>query len=167
MVKVLRSIVRGRLGPHAVGFVAELLRRGCSSGGAAHHVCFIAHLDRWMLGEGIGVGELSVPVVQRYLGERLAAGYREYLTVKALAPLLDYLTPLGVLPPAERVALGPVEELLGRYRRYLLVERGLTAGTVRGYVDNVRPFVAARLRGSALDLTGIDAAAVSGFLREA
>jgi site-specific recombinase XerD len=167
MVKVLRSIVRGPLEPHAVGFVTELFRRGYSRSGADQHLCFIAHLDRWMLGEGIGVGELSGPVLHRYLGERRAAGYREYLSVKALAPLLDYLTPLGVLPAAEHVALGPVEELLDCYRRYLLVERGLTAGTVRCYVDNVRPFVATRVRDDMLDLAGIDAADVTGFVREA
>lgn len=167
MVKVLRSIVRGPLEPYAVGFVEELHRRGYSSSGAGQHVCFIAHLDRWMLGVGIGVGELSEPVMQRYLEQRRAAGYREYLSVKALAPLLDYLMPLGVLPPAEPVALGPVEELLDCYRRYLLLERGLTAGTVRGYVDNVRPFVAARVCGSALDLAEIDAAAVTEFVSEA
>jgi len=72
--------------------------------------------------------------------------------MKALVPLLGYLSPLGVLPVEEPVALGPVEELLASYRRYLLVERGLTVGTARGYVDNVRPFVATRLRGSTLEL---------------
>lgn len=167
MVKVLRSIVRGPLEPYVVGFVAELVRRGYSRSGADQHVCFIAHLDRWMLGEGIGVGELSEPVLRRYLEQRRAAGYREYLSVKALAPLLEYLRPLGVLPAAEPVAPGPVEQLLGCYRRYLLVERGLTEGTVRGYVDNVRPFVVTRVHDDTLDLAGIVAADVTGFVREA
>ena len=57
-----------------------------------------------------------------------------------------------------------MEELLGRYRDYLLGERGLTAGTVRGYVDCVRPFVATRLRGDVLDLAGMTAAEVTGFV---
>lgn len=112
MVKVLRSIVGGPLGPYAVGFVGELLRPGYSSGGADQHVCFIAHLDRWMLAEGVGRGGLSTPVLRRYLEERRAAGFREYLSMKALAPLLEYLSPLGVLPVEEPAALGPVEELL-------------------------------------------------------
>ena len=46
--------------------------------------------------------------------------------MKALRPLLDYLAPLGVLPVPAEVPPDPVEELLGRYRGYLLVERGLT-----------------------------------------
>lgn len=167
MVKVLRSIVRGPLESYAPGFAVELLRQGYSRGGADQQVGFIAHLDRWMLGEGIGLNGLSDPMLQRYLEQRRAAGYREYLSLKALAPLLNYLAPLGVLPVAEPAAFGPVEELLGCYRRYLLVERGLTAGTARGYVDSVRPFVATRVRRDVLDLAGIKAADVTGFVSSA
>jgi integrase/recombinase XerD len=81
-----------------------------------------------------------------------------------MRPLLDYLAPLTVLPVAEVVPLGPVEHLLGRYRDYLLGERGLTEGTVRSYVDVVRPFVASRLHGEVLDLAGVTAADVTGFV---
>lgn len=167
MVKVLRSIVRGPLESHAPGFAVELLRQGYSRSSADQHMCFIAHLDRWMLAEGVGLGGLSTPTLQRYLEERRAAGYREYLSMKAFVPLLGYLTRLGVVPVEEPVALGSVEVLLERYRRYLLVERGLTVGTARGYVDNVRPFVVTRLRGSTLDLAGISAGDVTGFVSSA
>ena len=87
--------------------------------------------------------------------------------MKALRPLLDYLAPLGVLPVEEPDPPGPVEELLGRYHDYLLGERGLTARTARGYVDFVRPFVATRARGDVLDLAGITAAEVTGFVLSA
>jgi len=164
MVKVLRSLVRGPLEPHITGFADELLRRGYTETSAAQHVCFIAHLDRWMSAEGIGLDGLGGPVLERYLRQRRAAGYVEYRSLKALRPLLDYLAQLGVLPAEEEGLPGPVEELLGRYRDYLLRERGLTEGTARGYVDFVRPFVATRVRGEALDLAGISAADVTGFV---
>lgn len=164
MVKVLRSFVRGPLEPYAAGFAEELLRQGYSRSGAEQHVCFIAHLDRWLSAAEVGLGDLTGAVTERYLAERRAAGYVEYRTVKALQPLLDYLAPLGVLPVAAEVPPSPVEELLGRYRDYLLVERGLTGGTVRGYVDCVRPFVATRARGDVLDLAGMAAADVTGFV---
>ena len=51
-----------------------------------------------------------------------------------------------------------MEELLGRYRAWLLVERGVTPRTARGYVDCVRPFVATRASGDALEFTGLTAA---------
>jgi site-specific recombinase XerD len=164
MVKVLRSFVRGPLEPHVTGFAEELLRQGYTWSSAAQHVCFLAHLDRWMSAEGIGLGGLSGPMVERYLDQRRAAGYVGYRSVKALRPLLNYLAPLGVLPVQEEVPPGPVEELLGHYHDYLVGERGLTTGTARGYVDFVRPFVSTRVHGDVLDLAGITAADVTGFV---
>jgi hypothetical protein len=37
-------------------------------------VCFIAHLDRWMSVQGVGLGELGGSVIERYLAERRTAG---------------------------------------------------------------------------------------------
>jgi len=164
VVKVLRSFVCGPLEPHVAGFAEELLRLGYSRSSAGQQVCFIAHLDRWMSAAGVGLGELSGPVVECYLAERRAAGYVEYRSVRGLRPLLDFLAPLGVLPVPPEVRLDAVEELLGRYRDYLLGERGLTTGTVRGYLDCVRPFVATRARCDVLDLAGVTAVDVTGFV---
>ncbi|HZM77662.1 MAG TPA: site-specific integrase [Candidatus Limnocylindrales bacterium] len=167
MVKVLRSFVRGPLEPHIVAFAEELLRRGYTRNSAEQHVCFLAHLDRWMGAEGVELGGLTVPVIERYLAQRRATGYVEYRSWKALQPLLEFLAPLGVLPVEEEVSPSLVEALLGRYHDYLIGERGLTAGTARGYVDFVRPFVALRARGDMLDLVGITAADVIGFVLSA
>lgn len=167
MVKVLRSFVRGPLAPYVTGFAEELLRQGYSPSSAGQHVCFIAHLDRWMSTEIIGVDGLTVAVLERYLAERRAAGYVEYRSMKAVQPLLTFLAPTGVLPISQQAPLSPVEELLGRYRDYLIGERGLTRGTVRGYVDCVRPFLVNRLRGDVVDLEGIIAADVTGFVLSA
>ena len=74
MVKVLRSFVRGPLEPYATGFVEELFRQGYSRSGVDQHVCFIAHLDRWLNAEGLTLGDLTGSVVERYLAQRRAAG---------------------------------------------------------------------------------------------
>lgn len=164
MVKVMRSIVRGPLEPYAAGFAEDLLRQGYTRTSAEQQVCFITHLDRWMSGEGIGLDGLSRPVLDRYLTERRAAGYVEYRSWKALRPLLDHLGPLGLLPVPEEVAADPVEVVLRRFCSYLVGERALTAGTARGYLDCVRPFVAARVRGGVVDLATISAGEVTGFV---
>ena len=52
MVKVFLLIVRGPLESHVIGFAEALLRQGYSRSSAEQHVCFIAHLDRWMQAEG-------------------------------------------------------------------------------------------------------------------
>ncbi|MGH3448210.1 MAG: tyrosine-type recombinase/integrase [Nocardioidaceae bacterium] len=164
MVKVLRSWVRGPLEPYAAGFAESLLLQGYSRAGAGQHVCFIAHLDRWMSGEGIGLADLRSEAIGEYLAQRRAAGYRQYLSVKALRPLLDYLGPCEVLPAAEPEPPDVVEELLGRYRDYLLGERGLSPGTVRGYVDWLRPFVRTRLNGEVVDFCALTAADITQYV---
>ena len=164
MVKVLDSFVRGPLEPYVVGFAQQLREQGYTRSSADQHVCFVAHLDRWMTGEGMSLAELTMSAQDRYLSVRRAAGYAEYLSPKALRPLLDYLSPLGLLPAPAPVELGPVDLLLAEYRDYLLGERGLTEGTVRGYVHVVRPFVISRLRDGELDLAGLAAADVTRFV---
>ncbi|MGH3516653.1 MAG: tyrosine-type recombinase/integrase [Haloechinothrix sp.] len=164
MVKVLRSFVRGPLEPFVVGFTDELARRGYTLSSASQHVCFIAHLDRWMQAEGLGLGDLTGPVLGKYLAQRRADGYVEYLSAVALRPLLEHLAPLGVLPVEAPASGGPAEELLGRFQEYLLIQRCLTPGTVRGYGDWVRPFVTSRIRGEDLDLAGITAGDVTAFV---
>jgi site-specific recombinase XerD len=152
------------LEPHVAGFAEELLRQGYVRASAGQVICMVAHLDRWLVSEAIGLDGLTASVIERYLQERRAAGYRQYRSPKALRRLVSYLAPLNVLPVEVPSAPGAVETLLDRYREYLLGERGLTEGTVRGYVDCVRPFVATRLRGEILDLAGITAGDVTGFV---
>ena len=163
MVKVLRSFVRGPLEPYVEGFAGELSRLGYTRCSAEQHVCFIAHLDRWLAAHQLSVGDLNPTVVDLYLTERRAAGYVNYRSGKAMRPLLNYLDQLGVLP-YENVTLGPVSALLERYRSYLLRERGLTPGTTRCYLDAIRPFMSSRLRGEELDLAELTAADVTGFV---
>lgn len=164
MVKVMQSFVRGPLAPFAAGLAEELLEQGYAGASAAQHICFVAHLDRWLTVEGLTVEDLDEETIDRYLGERRAAGYVEYLSRKAMVPLLSYLGPLGVLPPEPPAVLNAVEDAVGRYREYLLTERGLTPGTVEGYVHLARPFLASRFDGEQLDLAGMTAADVLGFV---
>lgn len=141
-----------------------MLFQGYTRTPAEQHVCFIAYLDRWMATEGLGLGELGASTIERYLAERRAAGYVECRSVKAMRPRLEFLTPLGVLPDPEEGPLGPVEDMLGQYRDYLVTERGLTPATANVYVGVVRPFVASRRRGAQLDMAGLTAADVTGYV---
>jgi integrase/recombinase XerD len=163
-----RVRVSGSLGVFASGFAAELARLGYRRTPATFQLQLMAHASRWLQREGIGANELTSEVVERFLAERRAAGYANYVTVRAMAPLLAYLRGLGVAPPASpRVAVGAVDVLLAGYRDYLAVERGLTADTIEGYVLAVRPFLDGRLRdGDELDLGGLAAADVVAFVVE-
>jgi hypothetical protein len=52
MVDVLAARVVGPLESFAPGFAAELGRQGYTVNSASQHMCFIAHLSRWMLARG-------------------------------------------------------------------------------------------------------------------
>ncbi len=164
MVKIYSSFLVGPLEPYGSRLAEELQRRGYTKFSAGQHLGFLAHLSRWMLAENLTLADLTPPVLEGYLAGRRAAGYVNYRSMKALQPLLQFLAPLGVLPTPAVVQLGPVDTLLAGFRTYLLVERGVTAGTARGYTDAVRPFLTSRLRGDGLDLATLTAADLTGYV---
>ena len=161
-----RVCVDGPLEAFAPGFVAELGRLGYSPLGATLQLRLMAHVSRWLAAAGLGSDGLSSDVVERFLVERRAAGHRDWVTGRAMAPLLAYLRGLGVAPaPApRREADTAAERLLERFAEYLAVERGLAAGTIWDYVHAVRPFVVELGGDGELDLWELDAAQVTAFV---
>lgn len=163
-VRVLKSRVGGPLEAVLPAFAEELARLGFTRTSAEQHVCFLAHLDRWMLASSLGVGDLSPDAVEAFLAHRRDAGYALYCSRKAITPLLDFLAARGLLLVVEPAPLDPVERLLAEYRAYLTVERGLAAATVRCYLRCVRPFVATRVRGDELDLASLTAVDITEYV---
>jgi integrase/recombinase XerD len=155
--------VSGPLGPYALGFQEDLARRGYTPFSARVLLELTAHLSGWLAARGVPVSELSEQVAGRYLPERRAAGYTYGKSVKVIVPLLSYLRVGKVIAPVA----GPrsaAQEFAEEFRGYLVGERGLTGPGARGYVDAVRPFLAGRQGPSGLDLVGLRAVDVSGFV---
>jgi hypothetical protein len=154
----------GPLQEFGAGFVGELERLGYSPVGATLQVRLMARVSGWMQAEGLVPGGLSDDVVERFLEARCAAGHRDYVTTRAVAPLLACLRDLGVVPAASPFRPSTRAEVLGeRFRAYLSVERGLAKGTVTGYVDAVKPFLAC-LDDEGLDLRDLSAGRVTAFV---
>lgn len=160
-----RVEVVGPLAPFAAGFAEELERAGYGRNAVALHLLLMAQLSVWLERERLTASALTPVWVEAFAVARRAAGHRTHRSAKALAPLLDHLHRLGVVPAVTDSEVSAVEALLGRYRVFLTVERGLTAGTVRGYVDAVRPFLEGRLDAAGeLELRELTAADVLGFV---
>jgi integrase/recombinase XerD len=158
---VSRVRVSGPLAEYAAGFAAYLAGAGYRPLSAANQVRLLAHLSRWLEDRGLAPGELTGQRVREFLAARRAAGYTCRLSERGLAPLLDCLRGLGVVPePGRPVPAAAVDVLLDRYRSYLAVERGLAASTVRYYLDEARGFLSGRECG----LGALSAAEVSGFV---
>ena len=160
-----RARVTGPLQSYGPGFVAELARLGYTGNSASGQMFVMAHLSRWLAGEGLDAAGLTPEAAQRFLVARRAAGYTLYLSPKALAPMLDYLRGVGAVLVQPRPAPATAAEmLLDHYQRYLITERGLAVTTARGYADMVRPFLAEREKAGGLDLARLTAAEVTAFV---
>ncbi len=156
--------VRGPLAPYAAGYAAELARVGYRASGATLQLRLMADLNAWLEREGIEPGSLAPAEVDRFLARR-AAGHARYASAKAIRPLLEYLRDLGVVPKAPEVEPdGPIDQLLARYRRYLVVERSLGSATASGYLAAVRPFLASRATPDGLALEDLTVADVTAFV---
>ena len=110
------------------------------------------------------VAALTPQVTEAFLVARRAEGYVLWLSPKALVPLLGYLRRLGAAPQPAAALMPAAEALLGRYRRYLVTERGLAGTTACGYADMVRPFLAGRDEADGLGLGQLTAAEVTEFV---
>jgi site-specific recombinase XerD len=168
MVDPLRVRVTGALAPFAEGFVVAVAEAGYPPNGGAKQVQLLAHLSRWLGTEGLGPADLDGEVIARFFAARRAAGYRERLTPRSGEVLFAYLRGLGVVPMASAPSApqGPTEELLARFERYLLLERGLLADTAADYVHSVRPFLEGFADADHVDVSRLDGPAVVAFVIE-
>lgn len=161
----LRVRVRGPLAPYKAGYAAELSRLGYMATGATLQVRLMADLSAWLERQGLEPGALAPAEVDRFLASRRAAGHTRYASAKAIRPPLEYLRRLGAVPEApEMEPDGPIDRLLARYRRYLLVERSLAPTTADGYLAAVRPFLASRATPDGLALEDLTVADITTFL---
>ncbi len=156
--------VRGPLSAYAVGFGRFLAGQGYTPGSVRLQMYLVAQLSRWLDAEGLDAGGLTELAAERFIAARRARVERLFRSRQALEPMLGYLRGLGVAPAPVVAVLTPVEELVERYRRYLLVERTLTVGTARVYVTAIRPFLEGFEVDGHLELRRVTAADVSAFV---
>ena len=163
-VLVAEVRVRGPLALYAAGFAASLADQGYVPGSVHLQVQLMSQLSRWLDGEALGVDGLSELAAERFIAARRARVERLFRSRRALEPVMTYLHGLGVTPAPVLAPLMPVEELIERYRRYLLAERALTPGTATVYVTAIRPFIASFDSGERLELERVTAVEVNAFV---
>jgi len=163
--RAMRVRVVGPLAPCADGFRAALAERGYTPSSAAGQLQLMAHVSRWLDEHGLAGHEFGPDAVEKFLHDRRSAGYGQWLSMRGMGPLLEYLRQVGVAPvPPVVVADTPAKMLLTAYRAYLVAERGLAASTVRNYLCVAQQFVSHRDGSGQADLDGVTAAEVSEFM---
>ncbi len=130
----------GLLGPQVEGYRAWLVQRGYTPGTIRNMLNDLGQVGQWLSAEGLGARQVSEELMAAFLTARREAGQRRVPGIRAMAPLLSYLREVDVAAVA-KPSLTPLGSLLGRYRSWLVGERGLAATTVRRYENTARRFL--------------------------
>lgn len=118
----------------------------------------VAKLSRFLLGTGRSVGDLTPATIGAFAAEvRLPPSDR--VSATTLGWLTEFLVASGELAPAGVSAYS--DDFLGRYLRYLAVERGLQRKTVVTYARVAHHFLAEHPES---DLSVLTPAAVSRYV---
>src|ERR1700730_2852266 len=154
----------GPLVMFAGGFARDLAVRGYAQSTVTRHVVLMAHVSRWLEARSLAVSDLDPVGVGAFVAARRAAGSSWGWPAGSLEPVLGYLRSVGALPVPPLAAQTPVGAVLVRYGAWLARERGLAVATSERSTGLVRPFLDGQVRDGRLDLAGLTAGQVSGFI---
>ena len=141
--RVSRVLMTGPLAPFVDPYGEKLKERRYTRLSVVNLQRQMAQMSRWLEAEGLGVEQVSEACIEAFLRSERAIGRGpSSLSRPGLLCLLELFRELGVVGAAVQPTPSPAEALMGCFLRYLLSERGLSAGTVRGYVDHATRFVA-------------------------
>jgi integrase/recombinase XerD len=133
----------GPLAPYETAYARELRRRGYTSRSVVNELRQVARLSRWLESKALTATDLGRGRIEEFLAFQRGTGrFRSHWSRPGLLCLLGVLEGLGVIAAVEQTpATSPRRDLLIRFDRYLVAERGLAAGTVRGYVGHAERFL--------------------------
>jgi site-specific recombinase XerD len=145
MVDPARVRVTGPFVAHHQSLWDALLALGYSPLSALNLLRVTAHLSRWLQERELSLADITPERITAFFEARRRAGYTQFLTPRALAPMLTYLRQAGAVPPPP-AAPEPtgLDRLVQDYTGYLLHERAITVSTARAYGDIARRFLAPR-----------------------
>ena len=157
--------VPGPLAVLADGFRAELERLGYTPSSREFKLAEVAKLSAWLEGHGLGVGDICPARIGEFLSD-LAARPGRAATLVAMRPLLVWLRRLGLAGDDPPAVPAPLDELVGRYRHWMVTDRQLAARTVGRYEQGARLFLEALARqgGGPAGVEGLSEQTVAAFL---
>ncbi len=141
MARIARVDV-GPLAPYAHGYRELLAGLGYTSFGVVQKSCEAGRLSDWMIDNGLGSADLTVGRLDEF-SAMCAAGSLRPAGRRALGPLAAYLRGLGAIP-GESFGATVTDELLARYRCWMVQERALAPRTIGRYEQTARSFLTVR-----------------------
>lgn len=153
----------GVLASQVDGYQAWLTTRGYTPSTIRNMLKDLGQLGLWLPAQGLEVTQLDEERAAAFLAAH-RSGHRRKVGVRALAPLLEYLREVELVLAVSR-PITPLDELLERYRRWMVQERGLAASTVLRYENTARRFLHEQAEdGDLFDPARLTGADVNAFL---
>lgn len=159
----------GPLTPHISPYLVRVLNLGYKPSTIVGHLRLFGRLHRWLQQKGYELRELNEGLLALFLKclwKRRATPASGY--PRAVQRLLTVLRESAVAPPAEKSAIPPtgVQRLTERYRRFLVIERGLAASTVENYTWHISQFLTGKFGREAVNPRCLQAQDALRFIRE-
>jgi site-specific recombinase XerD len=154
-------VIEGPLAPWVAGMAERLRELGYAPGSTRNQMALVAKLSRFLDGQGLSANDISPVVLEEFCSSLRRSG-RSSPTTKRLVWILGFLRGIGVVPPPVVDPLrSEANELIERYRMFMLGERGLALDTVANYIRALTPFLAEHSDRGLKDLSAGD---VSRFM---
>jgi len=155
----------GPLGPYIDSYAAEMRGECYAQQTSEIQIRLVADFGRWLAKRGMRAQEVTAELFQPYLRARRRRRLPTGNDVSALRRLLDLLIRKGVVPAPVPPAATAADRLQSEFRLYLQQERALASTTQDCYLKFVSEFLTERFGMGPVDLSGLCAADVTGFVR--
>ena len=153
------------VGPYIDSYAAEMRDEGYARQTSEGRIRLVADFGHWLARRRMQAQEITAALFKPYLRARARRRRPTGNDLSALRRLLDLLVRQGVVSAPVLPAATPAEELQTEFRRYLQQERALASTTQNYYLTFVSEFLTECFGAGPVDLSGLCAANVTGFVR--
>lgn len=138
------AAIRMHVGPlraHVDAFAVDLKEKGYCKKAAYDHLRAVVAISRWLARRGLDAGDLTDARIAEFLGSWPPRGTLPCGRSRAMRDLVDLLRRRGILPPIDPPPENPIGQVTYAFTQHLVVDRGLSMTTLRGYVPIIRDFL--------------------------
>ena len=155
----------GPLSLYIKPYLAQVSEQGYAVSSLYEQLHVLKMCDRWMKRTEREVRDLDEAAMRDCLRRVGRRGYGKNAGASTLRRLLGMLRRMGAAPPPKTELPGQMEQLIGRYERFLLDERNLMPDSIAHVRLFARRFLTERFGAGALELSTLRASDVTGFIQ--
>ena len=155
----------GPLSLYIKPYLAQVREQGYAVGSLYEQLHVLKMCDRWMKRTEREVRDLDEAAMCDCLRRVGRRGYGKNAGASTLRRMLGMLRRMGAAPPPKTELPGQMEQLIGRYERFLLDERNLMPDSIAHVRLFARRFLTERFGAGALELSTLRASDVAGFIQ--